>query len=210
MDAKYEEVMKLLLDAINNNNSGNEIPVGISNRHIHLSQADLEALFGAGYDLTKMKDLSQPGQYACKETVTVVGPKGAIEKVRILGPVRKATQVEVIAGDSFKLGVAGDVRMSGDLAGTHGVTLVGPKGSVQLKEGLIVAQRHIHMTLADAARLGVKDGDIVDIKVTGNRGGIFSNVAIRANDSSALECHIDTEEANAMGLTSKSTITIVK
>ena len=210
MDAKYEEVMKLLLDAINNNNSGNEIPVGISNRHIHLSQADLEALFGAGYELTKMKDLSQPGQYACKETVTVVGPKGAIEKVRILGPVRKATQVEVIAGDSFKLGVAGDVRMSGDLAGTHGVTLVGPKGSVQLKEGLIVAQRHIHMTLADAARLGVKDGDIVDIKVTGNRGGIFSNVAIRANDSSALECHIDTEEANAMGLTSKSTITIVK
>ena len=160
--------------------------------------------------LLEMKDLSQPGQYACKETVTVVGPKGAIEKVRILGPVRKATQIEVIAGDSFKLGVAGDVRMSGDLAGTRGVTLVGPKGSVQTKEGLIVAQRHIHMTPADAARLGVKDGDIVDIKVTGNRGGIFSTVAIRANDSSALECHLDTEEANAMGLTSKSTITIVK
>ena len=210
MDNKYAEVMNLLLEVLQDNKSGNEIPVGISNRHIHLSQADLDALFGAGYELTKMKDLSQPGQYACKETVTVVGPKGAIEKVRSLGPVRKATQVEVIAGDSFKLGVAGDVRMSGDLAGTHGVTLVGPKGSVQTKEGLIVAQRHIHMTLADAARLGVKDGDIVDIKVTGNRGGIFSNVTIRANDSSALECHIDTEEANAMGLTSKSTITIVK
>ena len=210
MDNKYAEVMNLLLEVLQDNKGGNEIPVGISNRHIHLSQADLDALFGAGYELTKMKDLSQPGQYACKETVTVVGPKGAIEKVRILGPVRKATQVEVIAGDSFKLGVAGDVRMSGDLVGTHGVTLVGPKGSVQTKEGLIVAQRHIHMTLADAARLGVKDGDIVDIKVTGNRGGIFSNVAIRANDSSALECHIDTEEANAMGLTSKSTITIVK
>lgn len=210
MDNKYAEVMNLLLEVLKDNKSGNEIPVGISNRHIHLSQADLDALFGAGYELTKMKDLSQPGQYACKETVTVVGPKGAIEKVRILGPVRKATQIEVIAGDSFKLGVAGDVRMSGDLAGTHGVTLVGPKGSVQTKEGLIVAQRHIHMTLADAARLGVKDGDIVDIKVTGSRGGIFSNVAIRANDSSALECHIDTEEANAMGLTSKSTITIVK
>lgn len=210
MDNKYAEVMNLLLEVLKDNKGGNEIPVGISNRHIHLSQADLDALFGAGYELTKMKDLSQPGQYACKETVTVVGPKGAIEKVRILGPVRKATQIEVIAGDSFKLGVAGDVRMSGDLAGTHGVTLVGPKGSVQTKEGLIVAQRHIHMTLADAARLGVKDGDIVDIKVTGSRGGIFSNVAIRANDSSALECHIDTEEANAMGLTSKSTITIVK
>ena len=210
MDNKYADVMNLLLEVLKDNKGGNEIPVGISNRHIHLSQADLDALFGAGYELTKMKDLSQPGQYACKETVTVVGPKGAIEKVRILGPVRKATQIEVLAGDSFKLGVAGDVRMSGDLAGTRGVTLVGPKGSVQTKEGLIVAQRHIHMTLADAARLGVKDGDIVDIKVTGNRGGIFSNVAIRANDSSALECHLDTEEANAMGLTSKSTITIVK
>ena len=201
MDNKYAEVMNLLLEVLKDNKSGNEIPVGISNRHIHLSQADLDALFGAGYELTKMKDLSQPGQYACKETVTVVGPKGAIEKVRILGPVRKATQIEVIAGDSFKLGVAGDVRMSGDLAGTHGVTLVGPKGSVQTKEGLIVAQRHIHMTLADAARLGVKDGDIVDIKVTGSRGGIFSNVAIRANDSSALEFHIDTEAVSYTHLT---------
>ena len=210
MDNKYAEVMNLLLEVIKDSQGGSEIPVGISNRHIHLSQADLDALFGAGYQLTKMKDLSQPGQYACKETVTVVGPKGAIEKVRILGPVRKATQIEVIAGDSFKLGVAGEVRMSGDLAGTKGVTLVGPKGSVQTKEGLIVAQRHIHMTLADAARLGVKDGDIVDIKVSGPRGGTFANVAIRANDSSALECHVDTEEANAMGLTSKSTITIVK
>ena len=184
MDNKYAAVMNLLLEVLNDNKGGNEIPVGISNRHIHLSQADLDALFGAGYELTKMKDLSQPGQYACKETVTVVGPKGAIEKVRILGPVRKATQIEVIAGDSFKLGVAGEVRMSGELAGTHGVTLVGPKGSVQTKEGLIVAQRHIHMTLADAARLGVKDGDIVDIKVTGPRGGILSNVAIRASFNS--------------------------
>ena len=139
MDNKYADVMNLLLEVLKDNKGGNEIPVGISNRHIHLSQADLDALFGAGYELTKMKDLSQPGQYACKETVTVVGPKGAIEKVRILGPVRKATQIEVIAGDSFKLGVAGDVRMSGDLAGTRGVTLVGPKGSVQTKEGLIVA-----------------------------------------------------------------------
>ena len=210
MDNKYAEVMNLLLEVLKDSKGGNEIPVGISNRHIHLSQADLDALFGAGYELTKMKDLSQPGQYACKETVTVVGPKGAIEKVRILGPVRPATQIEVMAGDSFKLGVAGEVRMSGELAGTRGVTLVGPKGSVQTAEGLIVAQRHIHMTLADAARFGVKDGDIVDIKIVGPRGGILSNVAIRANDSSALECHLDTEEANALGLTSKSTITIVK
>ena len=211
MDNKYAAVMELLLEVLNDGkNGGNEIPVGISNRHIHLSQADLDALFGAGYQLTKIKDLSQPGQYACKETLTIAGPKGAIEKVRILGPVRKETQIEVLAGDSFKLGASGAVRMSGDLAGTPGITLIGPKGSVQTKEGLIVAQRHIHMTLADASRLGVKNGDIVDIKVTGPRGGVLSNVAIRANDSSALESHIDTEEANGLGLTSKSTITIVK
>ena len=211
MDNTYAAVMELLLEVLNDGkNVGNEIPVGISNRHIHLSQADLDALFGAGYQLTKIKDLSQPGQYACKETLTIAGPKGAIEKVRILGPVRKETQIEVLAGDSFKLGASGAVRMSGDLAGTPGITLIGPKGSVQTKEGLIVAQRHIHMTLADASRLGVKNGDIVDIKVTGPRGGVLSNVAIRANDSSALECHIDTEEANGLGLTSKSTITIVK
>ena len=210
MNDRYKEILGLLINALQNGPDGNEIPVGISNRHIHLSQADLETLFGAGYELTKMKDLSQPGQYACKETVTIAGPKGAIEKVRILGPVRKETQIEVIVGDKYKLGVAGELRMSGDLAGTPGVTLIGPKGSVQTKQGLIVAQRHIHMTLADADRLGVKNGVIVDIKVEGPRGGVMTNVAIRANDSSALECHIDTEEANAMGLTSKSTITIVK
>ena len=187
-----------------------KILVETSARHIHVTDETLEKLFGKGYQLTVKKMLSQPGQYACKETLTIAGPKGAIEKVRILGPVRKETQIEVLAGDSFKLGASGAVRMSGDLAGTPGITLIGPKGSVQTKEGLIVAQRHIHMTLADASRLGVKNGDIVDIKVTGPRGGVLSNVAIRANDSSALECHIDTEEANGLGLTSKSTITIVK
>jgi propanediol utilization protein len=219
MDNNYEEVMKLLLSVLNDGKGagqnpvgkGNgEIPVGISNRHIHLSQADLDTLFGPGYQLTPMKDLSQPGQFACKEMVTIVGPKGAIEKVRILGPVRKATQIEVLAADGFKLGVKGELRMSGDLAGTSGATVVGPKGSVQLREGLIVAQRHIHMTLADAARLGVKDGDIVDVKISGPRGGVLSNVAIRANDTSALDFHIDTEEANALGLTNNSTVTIVK
>ena len=135
MNDRYKEILGLLINALQNGPNGNEIPVGISNRHIHLSQADLETLFGAGYELTKMKDLSQPGQYACKETVTIAGPKGAIEKVRILGPVRKETQIEVIVGDKYKLGVAGELRMSGDLAGTPGVTLIGPKGSVQTKQG---------------------------------------------------------------------------
>ena len=160
--------------------------------------------------MTKLKDLSQPKQYACKETVTICGPNGAIEKVRILGPVRSKTQVEILEGDCYKLGVVTQARLSGDLQGTPGITLVGPKGSVQTTEGLIVAQRHIHMTTEDAMHLGVNDGQIVAIEVSGPRGGIYNNVAIRANDSSALECHIDIEEANAMNVNSLSKIKLIK
>ncbi|QXM05112.1 phosphate propanoyltransferase [Crassaminicella indica] len=213
----YEPIIKLLLEAVKGNISSidkkedtNEIPVGISNRHVHLSQADMNCLFGEGYQMTKIKDLSQPGQYACKETVTICGPKGAIEKVRILGPVRSKTQVEILAGDSFKLGVVPTVRLSGDLHGTPGITLVGPNGSVQITEGVIVAQRHIHMNCEDAKQLNVHDGQIVSIKVDGPRGGIYNNVVIRANDASALECHIDIEEANAMNINSLSKIKIIK
>jgi putative phosphotransacetylase len=212
-----EAVLKLLLEAVKANQSStdmkenmNEIPVGVSNRHVHLSQVDLNSLFGEGYQMTKMKDLSQPGQYACKETVTICGPKGAIEKVRILGPVRSKTQVEVLIGDSFKLGVVSQVRLSGDIHGTPGITLIGPKGSVEITEGLIAAERHIHMTPEDALHLGVHDGQTVGIQINGPRGGIYNNVAIRANDASALECHIDTEEANAMNLNSLSKIIIIK
>jgi putative phosphotransacetylase len=213
---KCEAIMNLLLETIASISSENEkedideIPVGVSNRHVHLSQADLNILFGESYQLTKLKDLSQPGQYACKETITICGPKGAIEKVRILGPVRRKTQVEVLAGDSFKLGVVSQVKMSGDLNGTPGITLIGPKGSVQIQEGVIVAQRHIHMSLKDAEFFGVHDGQIVSIKVDGLRGGIYDNVVIRANNSSALECHIDIEEANAMNINNQSKIKIVK
>lgn len=213
---KCEAVLKLLLEAVQGSVTSeaapknNEIPVGVSNRHIHLSQADLNALFGEGYQLNKIKDLSQPGQFACKETVTICGAKGAIEKVRVLGPVRSKTQVEVLTGDCFKLGAPAQARLSGELTGTPGVTIVGPRGSVQLSEGLIVAQRHIHMTPADAQHFGVQDGQVVCIQVAGGRGGMYSNVAIRANDASALECHLDTEEANAMGLGSSATITIAK
>ncbi|GAE02592.1 propanediol utilization protein [Clostridium botulinum B str. Osaka05] len=212
-----EEVLKLLLEAVkgkelNNavNRNSSEIPVGISNRHIHLSQKDLDSLFGENYELTKIKDLSQPGQYACKEVVTICGPKGAIEKIRILGPVRSKTQVEVLAGDCIKLGSVSHVKLSGDLNRTSPITIVGPKGSVQLEEGLIVAQRHIHMTPEDAQNLGVHDGEIVSIKFEDLRGGIYNNVAVRANDASSLECHLDIEEANAMGINSKSKVTIVK
>ncbi|APH20343.1 MULTISPECIES: phosphate propanoyltransferase [Clostridium] len=212
-----EEVLKLLLEAVkgkelNNavNRNSSEIPVGISNRHIHLSQKDLDSLFGENYGLTKIKDLSQPGQYACKEVVTICGPKGAIEKIRILGPVRSKTQVEVLAGDCIKLGAVSHVKLSGDLNRTSPITIVGPKGSVQLEEGLIVAQRHIHMTPEDAQNLGVHDGEIVSIKFEDLRGGIYNNVAVRANDASSLECHLDIEEANAMSINSKSKVTIVK
>lgn len=214
---KYEEVLKLLLETVQGTktatemeNNSSEIPVGISNRHVHLSQKDLEVLFGHGYELTKMKDLSQPGQYACKEVITICGPKGAIEKVRILGPTRSKTQVEVLTGDCIKLGAVAHARLSGDLSKTPGITLIGQKGSVQLEEGLIVAQRHIHMTPKDAECLGVCDGEMVSIKFEGLRGGIYSNVAIRANDASKLECHLDIEEANAMSMNSSSKVKIVK
>lgn len=135
---KYEAVIKLLMEAVKTESGTDEfrIPVGVSNRHVHLSQEDLDALFGQGYQLTKLKELSQPGQYACKETVTVCGPKGAIEKVRILGPVRKQTQVEVLAADCFKLGTKSEPKMSGELAGTPGITLVGPKAPFRQRKAL--------------------------------------------------------------------------
>lgn len=214
---QYEEALRILLEAVQKNMAAGEtggcsgkIPVGISNRHVHLSRADADLIFGSGYEFTKGKELSQPGQYACKETVTICGPKGAIEKVRILGPVRSKTQVEIMAGDSFKLGVVSEPRLSGDLHGTPGITLIGPKGSVQIKEGVIIAQRHIHMLPGEARQLGVQDGQLVRIKIGGARGGIYDHVAIRANDASALECHLDMEEANAMNINPSTDITIVK
>ncbi|EHQ92051.1 phosphate propanoyltransferase [Desulfosporosinus youngiae] len=207
---KYDDLAALLLEAIREGGylqkDDQSIPVGISNRHIHLSQADLETLFGAGYRLTKAKDLSQPGQYACKETLTIAGPKGAIEKVRILGPVRRESQVEILQADCFKLGITAPVKLSGDLPGTPGITLIGPKGSVILGKGLLIAQRHIHMSLEDAKNFGVTDGEQVTIQIDGLRGGTYSNVVIRANNTSVLEFHIDTEEANAMHLASTSKI----
>lgn len=214
---KYEAVLKVLAEAIQSNltptgvkEDMNEIPIGVSNRHIHLSQKDLNTLFGEGYQMTKLKDLSQPEQYACKETVTICGPNGAIEKVRILGPVRSKTQVEVLKGDCFKLGLKTQSRLSGDLQGTPGITMIGPKGSVQTTEGLIVAQRHIHMNSEDAKRFGVHDGQIVSLQVEGPRGGILNNVAVRANDRSVLECHVDIEEANAMDINTVTKARLIK
>ncbi|MDY2960283.1 MAG: phosphate propanoyltransferase [Hornefia sp.] len=191
-------------------NDGFNIPVGVSNRHIHLSREDLEVCFGRGYRLTPTKELSQTGQFACKETVTVVGPKGSIERIRVLGPVRAASQVELLSADNFKLGIKAPVRLSGNLKGAADVTIVGPCGSVYARESAIVAKRHIHMTLEDAKRFGVCDGEIVSIEVLGERGGVLNNVIIRANDKSKLDCHVDTEEANALGLSNSSKVKIVK
>ena len=189
-----------------------EIPVGISNRHIHLSKADLETLFGAGYELTPMKDLSQPGQYACKETLTLVGPSmRAIEGVRVLGPLRKTSQVEISLTDSFQLKVKPPVRESGKTEGSAPVTIVGPKGVVALKEGCIIANRHIHMSPDEAAAFGVKDGDYVDIDATtGTRRSRWFDVQIRVHKDFRLEMHVDTDDANSAGLKNGSKVTIVK
>lgn len=173
------------------------VPVAVSARHCHLSQSDLEALFGAGYVLTKKADLSQPGQFAANETITIVGPRGSIENVRILGPARNITQVEVSKTDSFKLGLKPPLRESGSIEGSAPVTIVGPKGSLYKKEGLIIAQAHIHMTPDDARGFGVENGEYVRIKVEGERPVSFEKVLIRISPRYKLEMHIDTDEANA-------------
>ena len=187
-----------------------ELPIANSNRHVHLTEADIETLFGAGYKLTPIKDLSQPGQFACDEVVDVQGPKGTITKVRVLGPARKASQVEILTADSFKLGVPVVIRDSGKLDGTPGCTLIGPKGTVELKEGVIVAARHIHMNLKEAEEFGVKDMDIVSVEVGGERALVFNNVLIRAGEQYALEMHVDTEEGNAAGVKNGQIVKMVK
>lgn len=187
-----------------------KIPVGISGRHIHLSKKDLEILFGKDYELTPLKSLSQPGQYACKETLTIAQRKGCIEKVRIIGPLREKTQVEILRADAFKLGIKPVLRLSGDISNTPGVTIIGPKGSLILDEGVIVAKRHIHFNTQQAKERGYKNGDIVSIRVGGERSAILENVNIRVGDNSYLDCHIDQEEANALGLGPKDFVEIVR
>ena len=188
----------------------NTLPVGLSNKHIHVSQKDLDILFGEGYELTKFKDLSQPGQYACEEKVDIVGPKGTLKGVRILGPVRSKTQFELSISDAFALGVKPIIRNSGDVAETPGAKIVGPKGEVEIHEGIIVAARHIHMHTSDAERFGVEDKDIVNVRVKGPRGLIFENVLVRAHEDFALEMHVDIEEGNACGLKNGDLVELIK
>ena len=184
--------------------------VEVSARHIHLTQEDLDKLFGEGYQLTVKKELSQPGQFACAEKVTVKGPRGEM-KMSILGPVRKHTQVEVSLTDARSLGVVAQIRESGDTDGTSGVTLIGPNGSIDIPDGVIAAKRHIHMTPADAQKYGVNNGDIVSVKIdTDGRSLVFGDTVVRVSDSYALAMHIDTDEANAAAIAGTAQGELVK
>ena len=175
-----------------------KVIVETSARHVHVSEKDLETLFGKGYKLTPKKELSQPGQFACEERVLLRGPKNEMKGVSILGPCRKETQVEVSLTDARTLGVAAAIRESGDIEGTAGITLVGPAGELTIDKGVIAAKRHIHMTKADAAEFGIEDKQIVSVKVdTDGRSLIFGDVVCRVSDSYALAMHIDTDESNA-------------
>ena len=188
-----------------------EVLVETSARHAHVSQEHLEILFGKGYELTKKKDLSQPGQYACAERVDIVGPKKTLAGVSILGPVRPETQVELSLTDARSIGVAAPIRESGDIAGSGACKMVGPCGEVELSEGVIVAKRHIHMTTADAERMGLSDKQVVSVQVPSNgRALIFGDVVVRVSDKYALAMHIDTDESNAGAIAPNTMGTILK
>ena len=208
-----ETITKLVLEVVSRKDeTGGDflVPVGVSARHIHLTQEHVEELFGAGYQLTKKKEL-MGGQYASNELVTIVGLKlRALENVRILGPVRKQSQVEISATDAIRLGVKAPVRESGNIAGSAPIAVIGPKGAIYLKEGCIIAQRHIHMSPRDAIAAGVHEGDIVSVKADNERGTVFNHVKIRVHESFTLEMHIDTDEANAAKIVTGQTVSIIK
>lgn len=213
-NGNVELITKMVLEVIDKQktsyNTGYMVPVGVSARHVHLTQEHVEVLFGPGYQLTKKKEL-MGGQYASNELVTIVGLKlRAIENVRILGPVRTKSQVEISATDAVRLGVKAPIRESGNIAGSAAVAVVGPKGALYLNEGCIIAKRHIHMAPKDAMAAGVHDGDIISVKSDNERGTVFNHVQIRVDDSFTLEMHIDTDEANAARIATGDTVRIIK
>lgn len=186
------------------------IEVEASGRHVHLSEEDVQKLFGKGYTLTKLRDLSQPGQYACKERVTITGPKGSIKNVIVLGPCRKETQVEVSLTDGSSLGVKAPIKQSGDLKNTLGIKISTEHGEVSLEKGLMVAKRHIHITPSDAAKFNVNDNEVVKVKVFGQRPLIFDDVVVRVNENFNTYMHIDYDEANACGFSKGTMAKIIK
>ncbi len=188
-----------------------KIPVGISGRHLHLSQEHLEVLFGKGYKLTVMKDLTQPGQYAAEEKVDVISPEGKLlAGVRILGPVRPASQVEISRSDALRFKFVAPVRSSGDIKGSGAATLVGPKGQVMINEGVIIADRHIHFSVEEGLAFGVTDRQIVSLKVGGIKAGILDNVLCRVHSSFRLDCHLDTDDGSAFMLNTGDELELVK
>lgn len=188
-----------------------KIPLGISGRHIHLSKEHLEALFGEDYELTKFRDLSQPGQYACEEKVDVISPAGReLNGVRILGPTRPETQLEISRSDAIRGRFEAPVRSSGDIKGSGAATIVGPKGKVELNEGVIVADRHIHFSPEDAKKFNVTDREVVSLYVKGEKSGIIDDVLCRVSDQFRLDCHLDTDDGAAFGLNTGDTVELVK
>ena len=215
IEAVVRRVLGATCDTVNKCNSTcgscGEIPVGISNRHIHLTEGDVERLFGKGYKLTPIKDLSQPGQYACKETLTIIGPSmRPIENVRVLGPTRPKSQVEISMTDSYVLKVKPPVRESGKLEGSSPIRIIGPKGVVELNEGCIIANRHIHMSPSEAQMFGVKDYDFVTVDVEGTRPARWFGVQVRVHKDFRLEMHVDTDDANAVGIGNGARVKMVK
>ena len=176
------------------------LPVAVSARHVHLSGADFTVLFGAGKSMSRQRDLSQPGQFAAEQTVDLAGPKGLLAKIRVLGPARGRTQVEISISDSFVLGIRPFIRMSGNIAGTPGCTLKGPAGTLEIREGVIAAARHVHMSPDQAAAFGVKDGDLVALKTPPPREGVIGGIVVRCGEGHDLEVHLDTDEANGNGI----------
>ena len=210
--AQIAAIVKKVISGMENTESTGDVPIGVSNRHVHLTREHIDILFGKDYELTKAKDLSQPGQFAANEMVTIIGPSlRPIEKVRVLGPLRKASQVEISMTDSYVLKVKPPVRESGNIAGSSPITLVGPKGVVTLSERCIIANRHIHMSPKDAERYGIKDGDTVNVSVLGKgKRTLWYDVQIRVNKDFVLEMHVDTDDANAAGIGNGSIVSIVK
>ena len=187
-----------------------KVNIGLSNKHVHLSQADLEKLFGEGYELTPSKPLVQPGQFAAEEKVDIVGPKKTLAGIRVLGPVRPETQVELALTDARTIGIKAPVRESGKLEGTPGCKLVGPCGEIEIDHGVIAALRHVHLNDDQAKEAGVKDGDWVSIKIEGERGLVFDNVLVRAGVKHEKEVHLDTDEGNAAGCGPDTVCEIIK
>ena len=204
MDKATQQQIDIIMHEIDvrhrSKDDGQSIPLGISNRHIHLSQKDTEVLFGVGYALTTLRPLGQPSQFAAKETLCIASYRGCFDRVRVLGPVRPQSQIEISRTDAYALGVKPPVRLSGDLEGSADLCVIGPAGMLVFVEKVIIARRHIHMTPQDAARYGVRDGEAVTAQAVSERTCLYRDVAVRVSPEAALELHLDTDEANAADL----------